>query len=336
MIPSTEQNQVLRSDDGPWHAIEMPTGRQQLPDWLRGLHIRWNFGVGNEPSIALKVNGDPHNWPDQRWTTDRQGLYIAEHQDGRALAHYHKGRVSLRAAWRVLDADGEPFTHEWRVMGEDTTLADAQAAGEAHLAVVRALKPCPTSMSVVKLAGRQSPVKYADHSTCYCEARMIDVTEESSGYGGRHIEITMDTGQQLILRGPWHGGPPPGYAEVTTVDEKQRGSPRSRWTRGNRWYQMGGCFGLYVSDDLLIRAIAHYAPHVRLACLPENYGNRIQPYLPQWGGLKRDIYDLERQRAIRKEPAGEFWRAYWDSRGTYCGNLRVPTFGFQDGVTDRP
>lgn len=318
MIPNTAQALLLRSDDEqPWLPIDMPTGRQHLPDWLVGLHISWSFGVANDPYIKLKVKGNPHQWQDQSWTAETDGLYVAKHPDGRALAHYHKGRVSTRAAWRVFRADDKPFTHQWRIMGEKSTLTDAQVAGDAHLASMRRT---------------QYESLRTEYESCRIEARLVEVTEESSGYGGSHFEITMAAGQQRILRGPWHGGPPMGCAEVTTIQPPKRSGRKPT----PRWHQMGGCFGLYIADDLLIRALAHFAPHVRLAHLPENYGNRIQPYLPQWNGLKRDIYELERQRAIRKEPAGEFWRAYWDSRGSYCGSLRIPSYGFRPEVTDLP
>lgn len=318
----------LRSDDQqPWHPVERPTGRQPLPEWLVGLHVDWQFGTAGEPRIMLKVNGDPHLWPDQRWTAEPDGLYITRHPDGRALAHYHSGAVRRAAAWRVFNADGTPFTHQWTVMDADCTLADAQAAGAAHLEKVRALPPCP-----ITAAGRKAQDNY---QTCYSEAKMLEVTTESEGYGGRQFPITMQDGVLRILRGPWHGGPPMGYADVTTIDETQR-NRRTRRDRNRRWHQMGGCFGLYITDDLLVRALAQFQPHMHVACLPENYGNRIQPYLPQWEGLKRDVYELERQRAIKAEPAGPFWRAYWDARGSYCGGLRIPQFGFQPGVTDLP
>lgn len=322
MTAACQQLVIAGRQAKPWTPLDMPTGRQQLPDWLQGVHIRWAFGVANEPSIVFKVRDGAHQWPGQTWERRANGLYIAEHPDGRALARYHMGRVSPRAMWRVFRADGKPFTHQWRVMDGGATLADARAAGDAHLAKMLAWE-------------HLSEAQRAEYGGCRVETRLALATEESSGYGGSHFEITLTTGQQLVLRGPWPGGPPPGYAEVTTVDERQH-RRRDRHTRGLRWHQMGGSFGLYVSDDLLVRALAHYQPHVRLAYLPDNYGNRVQPYLPQWQGLKADVYEAERQRAIRREPAGEFWRAYWDARGSYCGQLRLPAYGIQDGVYDQP
>lgn len=325
MIPSASQQLVIDGRQAKlWTPLDMPTGRQQLPDWLHGVHIRWNFGVANEPSIVFKVRDGVHRWPDQTWERRADGLYVAEHPDGRALAHYHKGAVSQRAMWRIFRADGKPFTHQWRVMDGGATLADARAAGDAHLAKMRRLEYLPDDLR-------------AEYDGCRVETRLALATTESAGYGGSHFEITLATGQQIVLRGPWHGGPPPGYAEVATVDEDHRSAKNRRgWKPKPRWHQMGGSFGLYVSDDLLVRALAHYQPHVRLAYLPDNYGNRVQPYLPQWQGLKADVYEAERQRAIREEPAGEFWRAYWDARGSYCGQLRLPAYGIQDGVYDQP
>lgn len=328
----------LRTDDQqPWHPVEMPTGRQHLPEWLVGLHVDWCFGTAGEPRIKLKVNGNPHAWPDQCWSAEPNGLYLTQHPDGRALAHYHKGAVRSAAAWRVFKPDGRPFTYQWQVIDStnaqhphETPLEAARREGEDNLARVRTLAP-----SVFSGPHNMPKEPQLDYTKCYIEVRMLETTTASEGYGGSHFPLTMQDGSERILRGPWHGGPPMGYAAVTTVDEKQR-TRRTRWDRGYRWHQMGGCFGLYISDDLLVRAIAHFQPHMRIACLPENYGNRIQPYLPQWGGLKRDVYELERQRAINHQPAGPFWRAYWDARGSYGGTLRTPTYGFQPDVTDMP
>lgn len=322
---STDQQLVV---DGcrsrSWTPLEMPTGRQQLPDWLLGLHIDWCRGVANAPRIKLKVRDGVHRWPGQTWERRPDGLYVAEHPDGRALAHYHKGRVSPRAMWRIFCADGKPFTHQWAVMADGQTLEDARAAGGSHLAKMLA-------------NDYLSAAQRTEYLGCRVETRLAFVTEESQGYGGSHFEIATAAGEPLVLRGPWHGGPPPGYAEVTTVDEQQRGAQNRRgWKPTPRWHQMGGSFGLCVSDDLLVRALAHYQPHVGLAHLPDNYGNRVEPYLPQWQGLKTDVYEVERQRSIRQEPAGEFWRVYWDARGSYCGQLRLPTYGIQDGVYDQP
>lgn len=110
-------------------------------------------------------------------------------------------------------------------------------------------------------------------------------TTKQDGYGGSHYPITLDDGRELILRGPWHGGPPPGYVDVTIIDT----SPDyySRWRAGRPWYQAGGTFGTYLSENLYMRIMARFAPHLRIAKVDIGSGPMLEPYLEEWGEPKQ-------------------------------------------------
>lgn len=165
----------------------------------------------------------------------------------------------------------------------------------------------------------------------------VRATTQQDGYAGRHIWLTMDDGEPLVLRGPWHGGAPSGYVEVYTVDMDYSGNKNpDRWNRARRWFKRSKTYGLYITEDLFFRIVARYCPHVCIARVNHSYGSRVDVYRAEWGMPKEFIYHLELGRAQRNEPAGEFWRVYWDGHERYCGSMRIPKFGFQTGIYDLP
>jgi hypothetical protein len=123
-------------------------------------------------------------------------------------------------------------------------------------------------------------------------------TPKTQGHGGRTSTLKMVDGRTVHLRGSWFGGTPEGYNELTVVDmsskyvkqDQQQG--KVKWEFGNlvihknlkakAWYKCGGYYGLYIPDDILIKAIAKYQPHVRIAKLIRERGDRIEPFLDEW------------------------------------------------------
>jgi len=164
----------------------------------------------------------------------------------------------------------------------------------------------------------------------------VRATTKQDGFGGRSYWLTMEDGEPLVLRGPWHSGAPSGYVEVYTVDMDYAWNAESQWNRGKPWFKRGATYGLYITEDLFLRILARYCPHVPVARVQHSYGTRIDPYRAEWGVPKEFVYEFERSRAQNKLPAGEFWRVYWDNHEGYCGSMRIPTHGFMDGVTDLP
>src|ERR1700733_608962 len=139
------------------------------------------------------------------------------------------------------------------------------------------------------------------------------VTARQEGFAGRSFKVLMGPGDAfanrwISLRGPWFGWHLTGYQQVTTVDEKLASD--LFWTkRGHPWWARGGCFGLWLSEDLIIRLLARYQPHLRVARVREHIGGKIfesiQPLKPEWDEPKAWIMERERQRylAARAERA---------------------------------
>lgn len=160
----------------------------------------------------------------------------------------------------------------------------------------------------------------------------VMATTKQNGYGGSEFWIKTKEGE-LVLRGPWYGSPPPGYVEVTVVDMN---SPYNKThpKRPHPWYRNGGTFGTCISEELLIKLVARFQPHVEVIRVARSYGDRIEVKKAEWHAPKIVMYEEERMRAVNKQPASAFWRLYWDARGTYCGTLRKPQYGYEEGVTD--
>lgn len=182
--------------------------------------------------------------------------------------------------------------------------------------------------------GGVSLVKIKDHRKKEFPVVEVMATEQQDGYGGRNIWLDMSDGTEMVLRGPWHGGAPDGYVEVYCADVTSEYFNRERAGKERPWYQRSKTYGLYIAEDLFMRIVATYLPHIMVAAVVKSYGRRLEPYRAEWGVLKDEIYNLEIERSRRKEPAGPFWRSYWDGRTAYCGSLRIPTYGFLPEVHD--
>lgn len=73
-------------------------------------------------------------------------------------------------------------------------------------------------------------------------------TPQTEGLGGAHIQVIMDDGRKGFLWGAWVGMTPPG------------------WMCGGSITQGGGGGGvIYFSEDVFLKAIAYYQPHLRVA-----------------------------------------------------------------------
>lgn len=260
-----------------WELLDLPVGKQPLPDWVTGAHVYWANGVGNAPSVKLKVRGDVFTWDNLRYTKN-DDAYMACNSDGRARVYYHTGAVSV------------------------IKLKDSRLRGK---------------------------IPYNDWPEVDVRA-----TTQQDGFGGDNLWLTMDDGEPLVLRGPWHGGAPDGYVEVSCVDIDSSANHQGRWFRNRPWHQRGGVAGLYLTEELFLRIFAKFIPHARLIRINKSYGTRIEPMLAEWEMPKSYIYEIERMRAQQKQPAGRFWRVYWDARGSYCGTLRIPQYGYLDEVPE--
>jgi hypothetical protein len=136
-------------------------------------------------------------------------------------------------------------------------------------------------------------------------------TPQQDGFAGRHYAITLRDGREVVLRGPWHGGTQPGWNELSVIDTSSRYyQPCPR----RPWHKQMATFGLYITDDLLMKAIARFQPHVRIALVHKGHGDRIEPFESAWGAPKGVMYEAARQRAVRKEAPGSFDYLYSTKR----------------------
>jgi hypothetical protein len=300
MLSDEQMNVISGSRNGAWVDIPLPTGRQQLPDWVRGAHVDWHDGVANAPTIKLNVRGKVNDWDGKVWMREKGGMYMARHPDGRLQQHHHSGAVSMTAMRRFRTTDGKLHDYVPQKPGISNVFTSTE-----------------------------------DYESSFEPGEWVEVevlaTTKQDGYGGANIWLDMDDGTQLVLRGPWHVGAPPGYVEVTCCDSSQR----YEWERKKEhkpWYRrfIGG--SMYLRHDVFLAIVATYLPHVRIAGVEKSYGYRLEAYRAEWGMLKAEVYDLEINRYRNKEPAGPFWRTYWDGTNAYCGNLRVPEYGYRDEV----
>lgn len=322
MIPSDAQVIAFTGDAGvgEWRQVVRPVGRQRLPSWVRGAHVDWRYGYSSPPDVCLKVHGDVYQWDNQRWAREGSKTYITRHEDGRARVLYHDGARTLVMCWRVF-IGGRPFTHQWQVPtprpGESLEQASLREGG-ANLASVRSLGdfPSPYGGALMRSADADLVVK-----PFHCTTRQ-------DGFGGDAIPLAMVDGSDVLLRGPWHGGPPDGLVEVTTYDASQR--VHGRFDESRPWFERMGTGGLYITEDLFTRILSAHAAHVELAQVHHRYGWRLEPYDAHWGVPKALVYELEAQRAEAKQPAGPNWRVFWDTSRTYCGSPcpDAPPYGF--------
>lgn len=322
MILSDEQMAAVTGGAvSEWTEVNRPVGPQALPAWVRGAHVKWWNGAMNAPTVTLKVVGNVLNWDDKRWSKEGHKTYIARSGDGRAVVLYHDGPITKQTAWRLF-GDDAPVTYKWSVperKNGETWEAAAHREGAEHLEKVWHFN-------------EKYPSGKPDQGYRVI-VKSLDVTTKQSGFGGDGYLLAMTDGTERMLRGPWHGGAPDAYVEVSAVDASKTAD---KWESTRAWHRRGGYGGLYLTEELFLRIIARYCPHVPIMRVEHSYGSRLEPYRAEWDAPKADIYELERGRAERKEPAGEFWRVYWDGRECYCGSMRIPRYGFQPGVMDLP
>lgn len=234
-----------------WEPIDLPTGQQPLPAWVKGMHIQWSEQYSNPPSFAIKVTED--TWENKVWFR-RNGLFCALHEDGRGDFLSHNGAISLTTLQRRVS--GGPR------QGED---------GKWIL----------------------EPLVMEDYE--------VLATTQQDGFGGRHVHIKMCipdplAGKDVILRGPWFGGRLPGYHQITTVKVPETNTHSAK----RPWYQRGGCFGLFITEDLLLRIFARYQPHLRLVRCHYNWGTTLEPLKPEWHQPKHWIREEEYQAILAK------------------------------------
>jgi hypothetical protein len=224
-----------------WDPIAMPEGKQELPEWLTGLHIDWMMGYGNSPYVRFRVTHSPMP-EDLPWEQGPDGRWFREYGD------------IMEQLWNRGELSQMP-NGEWE-------------------------------------------------------------TTKTDGHGGRTSTLKMSDGRTVHLRGSWFGGTPEGWSEMSIVDmsspyvQADQRQGKHKWEfhghvthknlKARAWHKCGGNYGLYIHNNLLIKAIARYQPHVGIARVAplslKHRGDRIEPYLLEWGMPKRLWLESQRNK----------------------------------------
>lgn len=128
----------------------------------------------------------------------------------------------------------------------------------------------------------------------WVEQQMLATTKQE-GYSGRAFVIKMQDGEFLALQGPWHGSPLPGTVDVT-VTNLQKYTPYKK----GPWHKALGMFGVNITDDLYIRILSKFCPHVELARVTYDFGfSQIEPIKPE-EGMPHSAYYEQRRLPIKR------------------------------------
>lgn len=254
-----------------WVDVPLPSGHLELPKWLLDCHIDMMMGWGNPPRALYHVKGEP--WPDgepQIFEREEGEYWRARSSDGWSmLQHIHGGEVRPATVWRVTGLDSN--THASK--SETDWIITDPKKGESQMTAAMG-----AAMEHLKLC-----VKHGSPEA-QIETKDAHVTTKLDGYGGRVFWINTKTHGEVALRGPFFGGTPLGWHEAICYSRDDSPYEIQQDRRGIPWYKRSGTFGYYVSEELLLRAVATFQPHLRMARVYPGYGQaRLEPYEAAWG-----------------------------------------------------
>ena len=274
-LSDEQMNIVRRSSDvrARWSPVELPTGRQQLPAWAKGLHVDLMLQYGNSPHMRLKADRSLRSWEGK--TFHKEGdRYMAVADDGRAEVYYQGGGLSLAKLKRYRTADGVLHAHP---------PVEPERRDHVH----------------------PDGYRWNGHKRVPGEWVEVDrlCTRQEQGFGGSHIDLVLDDGREVTLRGPWHGACPEGFVEVAYVDVSE--APAGFW-RNKPWHVRGGVGGLFLRESTMLAIMATYQPHVLAAHVDLGGGPRLEPYIAEWGEPKAfwqaRMHAAEQQRQFDATP----------------------------------
>jgi hypothetical protein len=136
------------------------------------------------------------------------------------------------------------------------------------------------------------------------------LTSRDDGYGGRCWRIRMAPEGQfeppfdvVLLRGPWNGDYPADCDAVAYFDMRKRYGRAD--SRPRPWHKETFTGGVYMTHDLIVRLLARFQPHLRIARVEHHGRVRIEPVKPEWDAPKFVIIERERQEYLAKRQAAE-------------------------------
>ena len=104
-------------------------------------------------------------------------------------------------------------------------------------------------------------------------------TSQWQGFGGRVFTVKTVAGDVVDLRGPWFGKAPLNWHAVHMIGKDRM----SNGGTSKPWHELSGQFGIFVSEDALIRCLLQSKEDIGFA----RVDGRIEPYLTMDGGPKR-------------------------------------------------
>lgn len=276
MTLSAEQTRAVCFGDrtAEWVELVRPVGPQSIPAWAKDIQVEWMEKYSNSPSIRIKSDVDLRKWDDKRFNCEN-GRYLAVSEDGRAEQYYHSGPVAMRPLQMFKRADGS--IHKHRRFGPE--FADCEG------------------MKVVRDGVKEGyePGEWVQHP--------VLATTKQDGFGGAVTWVTLTDGREIALCGPWHVSAPKGFVEVSYVD--LNASWRGGWAKGRqrKWHELTGMGGLYITEELYLRLMARFQPHLPVARVTYNGVTTVEPFKPEWSVPK--IVHLHNESEARRASKAE-------------------------------
>ena len=256
-----------------WAPVPPATDVSDLPSWLLDIHIDFMRGASNSPHILLNVDEKP--WPKgepEIFQYEEEGRWRARSSDGWSMLQHCHGPANPTTAWRLVQMQPSMYLKDGVMEWQIGPIDDAKK----HLENVK---------------------RDGHHPNAYIETKDIYATAKDNGYGGRVFWIKDRAGNDVALRGPFFGGTPPFWQEASFyARDDSRPYDKLDDKSGKPWYQRMGCFGYYVSEELVIKAITKFRPDLLLARVYPGYGHaHVEPYERDWGAPKSFMANELRQ-----------------------------------------
>lgn len=217
---------------------DMIIRREDLPEWLLDAHVRWTWEYDNWPEVIFKMAYSPTGPNQELRFYHEQGskVWLGTNADGTAgQCHYHGGTVSQIQL---------PKRVGW-------------------------------------LEGEPDWKKHPKDGGAITVPETVWATTQQEGYAGRTFQVHMADdsphlpGEIVHLRGPWHGGSPPGWMQFTAVDWSEQQNKRP-YVKGGDWTHHMACFGYMMPLDLWVKAVWYFLPHIPLGIVTR--GDNADPW----------------------------------------------------------
>lgn len=283
-VPEADRDRLGFGVPYRFEKLDLQAGPRPLPSWARDARINWRWGFSNRPDYLLRCRRDPlaftdgavwrmFEYQDDRYDAGAKRIgrqpkgrgWIAE-SEGVASCHYHSGTI------RMTEFEDTVTDEKGRVVWIEKP---DYKAGNMGVPLTRKYSMLATDKQE-GYAGRAFEITLAEQTIPIWDAE-----------ARRSIDTPVAAGTKLKLRGPWHGGAPEGYREVSYQYDKEPYNPcvRPSWRR--KWHERLGYFGLLIQPEILLDIFATYLPHVEWARMTTEHKGEdrltVEPLHPETG-----------------------------------------------------